>query len=164
VSHWFLQDAENSAAAVQCLDAMVVDALRHVPSCLEYMSRLRNRQVFRFCAIPQVMAIATLALCYGNHGVFTGQLSVRPSVRPSVCRVRRAQCFDGLVGSLVQGLAMAAAAQRSRSAVPFGRAGLGARVGAGGLCLSQGLSTLGPIWPAQQEVLPLFGSLVSGPP
>ena len=29
-------------------------------------------QVFRFCAIPQVMAIGTLALCYNNHEVFTG--------------------------------------------------------------------------------------------
>lgn len=29
-------------------------------------------QIFKFCAIPQVMAIGTLAMCYNNHKVFTG--------------------------------------------------------------------------------------------
>ena len=36
------------------------------------MEQLRDRDIFRFCAIPQVMAIGTLALCYDNHAVFTG--------------------------------------------------------------------------------------------
>ena len=40
--------------------------------CLAYMAKLRNRDIFRFCAIPQVMAIGTLAMCYDNHAVFTG--------------------------------------------------------------------------------------------
>ena len=35
-------------------------------------------QVFRFCAIPQVMAIGTLAMCYNNHEVFTGILRINP--------------------------------------------------------------------------------------
>jgi hypothetical protein len=29
--------------------------------------------VFRFCAIPQIMSIGTLALLYNNHGVYTGE-------------------------------------------------------------------------------------------
>ena len=45
---------------------------RHAPMCLAYMAQLRDRDIFRFCAIPQVMAIGTLALCYDNHAVFTG--------------------------------------------------------------------------------------------
>lgn len=28
--------------------------LQLAPSCLRYMARLRNPQIFRFCAIPQV--------------------------------------------------------------------------------------------------------------
>ena len=40
--------------------------------CLEYMEKVRDRQNFRFCAIPQVMAVGTLASCYNNHKVFTG--------------------------------------------------------------------------------------------
>lgn len=45
---------------------------RHAPECLKYLAKLRNRDVFRFCAIPQVMAIATLAKIYNNPKVFTG--------------------------------------------------------------------------------------------
>ena len=64
---------ENSAAALGCLNELVTDALCHAPHSLAYMAKLRNWDVFRFCAIPQVMAIGTLALCYNNHRVFTGK-------------------------------------------------------------------------------------------
>jgi hypothetical protein len=36
------------------------------------MHGLRNGSVFRFCAIPQIMAIGTLALCFDNGAVFEG--------------------------------------------------------------------------------------------
>jgi len=38
--------------AVQCLNHLVSDALRHLPHCLEYMRRLRNPRVFRRVASP----------------------------------------------------------------------------------------------------------------
>jgi farnesyl-diphosphate farnesyltransferase len=41
------------------------------------MAKLRRREVFRFCAIPQVMAIATLEKCYNNPDVFTGVVKIR---------------------------------------------------------------------------------------
>ena len=56
---------------------MVTDALRHAPHCLEYMGELRNPEVFSFCAIPQIMAIATLAQCYDNGRVFEGVVKMR---------------------------------------------------------------------------------------
>ncbi|XP_004346713.1 farnesyl-diphosphate farnesyltransferase 1 [Capsaspora owczarzaki ATCC 30864] len=62
---------ENKAAALACLNDLVTDALAHIPDVFAYMSSLRNQSVFNFCAIPQVMAIATLALVYDNHQVFT---------------------------------------------------------------------------------------------
>lgn len=49
-----LAKPENIDRALACLNELVVDALRLVPSCLEYMALLRNRTVFQFCAIPQV--------------------------------------------------------------------------------------------------------------
>ena len=49
-------------------------ACRHAPECLQYLQKLRDPQIFRFCAIPQVMAMGTLALCYNNPKVFTGML------------------------------------------------------------------------------------------
>ncbi len=63
--------------SVACLNHLVTDALRHVPDALAYMSLLRNKKVFRFCAIPQVMAIATLAKVYNNPLVFTGNVKIR---------------------------------------------------------------------------------------
>ena len=53
--------------------AQILNALSHAESSLQYMVALRDPAVFRFCAIPQVMALGTLARCYGNHAVFTGE-------------------------------------------------------------------------------------------
>lgn len=61
---------ENKPRALACLNELVTDALSHVPDVFEYMAQLKNQSVFNFCAIPQVMAIATLALVYDNHQVF----------------------------------------------------------------------------------------------
>jgi farnesyl-diphosphate farnesyltransferase len=68
---------EHRRVAVECLNAMVTDALRHVPDCLQYMSQVRSESVFYFVAIPQVMAIATLALCYNNADVFVRRVKLR---------------------------------------------------------------------------------------
>lgn len=72
-----LKEPENAQAAVQCLNHMILNALTHVEACLDYMEKLKHPEIFRFCAIPQVMAIATLALCYNNHNVFTGVVKMR---------------------------------------------------------------------------------------
>lgn len=63
--------------SMECLDELVIDALQLVPDCLSYMSKLRCSEIFRFCAIPQVMAIATLEKCYNNPDVFTGVVKIR---------------------------------------------------------------------------------------
>lgn len=47
---------ENAEQAVGCLNELVTDALQHAPHSLQYMAKLRNPDVFRFCAIPQVCA------------------------------------------------------------------------------------------------------------
>ncbi|XP_074313258.1 squalene synthase 2-like [Silene latifolia] len=72
-----LKYEENSEKAVQCLNDMVTNALLHVEDCLTYMSALRDHAIFRFCAIPQIMAIGTLALCYNNIQVFRGDVKMR---------------------------------------------------------------------------------------
>ncbi|KAL8540166.1 hypothetical protein ACS0TY_001664 [Phlomoides rotata] len=72
-----LKYEENSIKAVQCLNDMVTNSLTHAEDCLKYMSALRDPAIFRFCAIPQVMAIGTLALCYDNIQVFRGVVKMR---------------------------------------------------------------------------------------
>ncbi|KAK2978278.1 hypothetical protein RJ640_017129, partial [Escallonia rubra] len=72
-----LKYEENSVKAVRCLNDMVTNALIHVEDCLTYMSDLKDPANFRFCAIPQIMAIGTLALCYNNIMVFRGVVKMR---------------------------------------------------------------------------------------
>jgi farnesyl-diphosphate farnesyltransferase len=62
--------------AVECCNAMVTNALAHIPDCLEYMSRLREPSVFLFCAIPQVMAIATLTELYNNIAIYHDKVKI----------------------------------------------------------------------------------------
>lgn len=58
--------------------------------CLKYMENVKDQQNFRFCAIPQVMAVGTLALCFNNHKVFSGEPAGGPSVL--TMRLTRACC------------------------------------------------------------------------
>nr|AER23670.1 squalene synthase [Eleutherococcus senticosus] len=79
-----LKYEENSAKAVQCLNDMVTNALLHAEDCLKYMSNLRDPAIFRFCAIPQIMAIGTLALCFNNIQVFRGVVKMRRGLTAKV--------------------------------------------------------------------------------
>lgn len=63
--------------ALYVQSGMVLDAMRHVTDSLDYLRLLRNQTVFNFCAIPAVMAIATLDLCYQNYGMFEGHIKIR---------------------------------------------------------------------------------------
>ena len=73
---WF-KHHPTDAKSLACLQHMVTDALAHVPDCIDYLMRLRNPQVFAFCAIPQVMAIATLCEVSGNCEVFMRNVKIR---------------------------------------------------------------------------------------
>jgi farnesyl-diphosphate farnesyltransferase len=68
---------ENADKARWALSEMTVDALQHATDCLDYLSLLKNQSVFNFCAIPQVMAVATLDLCFGNLEVFQRNVKIR---------------------------------------------------------------------------------------
>jgi farnesyl-diphosphate farnesyltransferase len=70
-------DPEVKVRSLECLNELVTDALELAPDCLNYLSKLQCTEIFRFCAIPQVMAIATLDYCYSNSNVFTGVVKIR---------------------------------------------------------------------------------------
>lgn len=72
-----LQYPENRHKAVHCANHLVTNALAHAGDSLTYLGELKNIDVFRFCAIPQVMAIATLAECYENGKIFEGVVKIR---------------------------------------------------------------------------------------
>lgn len=67
----------NTREGLDTLNELVINALTHVPHCLNYMSALTNYDVFRFCAIPQLMAIATLYELYDNPDVLIKNVKIR---------------------------------------------------------------------------------------
>jgi len=56
---------------------MITDALKRIPDVLDYLSFIQDPSIFKFCAIPQVMAIATLERCYNNPLVFSTEVKIR---------------------------------------------------------------------------------------
>jgi farnesyl-diphosphate farnesyltransferase len=72
-----LDSVRSSPQALACLNHMVADALQHAPHSLRYLEQLKDPEVFRFCAIPQLMAIATLDKLVNNPDVFTGVVKIR---------------------------------------------------------------------------------------
>ncbi|TQD99423.1 hypothetical protein C1H46_014993 [Malus baccata] len=92
-----LKYEENSEKAVQCLNDMVTNALIHMEDCLKYMAALRDPAIFKFCAIPQIMAIGTLALCYNNIEVFRGVVKMRRGLTAKV--IDRTKSMDDVYGA-----------------------------------------------------------------
>ncbi len=74
----------GESSDVACLNHMITDALEDIPYCLEYLSKIENPNVFRFCAIPQIRALALLAEAYGNRNVFTGIIEIRKGLYASI--------------------------------------------------------------------------------
>lgn len=66
---FMIKDEVNTA--VECLNALVIDAITHIPDCINYLENIKNKKIRRFCAIPQVMAIGTLSVVFNNPKVFS---------------------------------------------------------------------------------------------
>ena len=52
------------------LNEMIMNAFRHIPDSIEYLSLVKNNSNFKFCAIPHVVAMQTLATLFYNPNVF----------------------------------------------------------------------------------------------
>jgi farnesyl-diphosphate farnesyltransferase len=74
----------GESSDVACLNHMITDALEDIPYCIEYLSKIQNPKVFRFCAIPQIRAMAILAEAYSNRNIFTGIITIRKGLWASI--------------------------------------------------------------------------------
>ncbi|ODV89858.1 hypothetical protein CANCADRAFT_96812 [Tortispora caseinolytica NRRL Y-17796] len=70
--------------ALYCNSELVCDALRHAPDCLLYLTCVKDQSLFDFCAIPQVMAIATLELIFRNPEMFKRNVKIRKGTAVSL--------------------------------------------------------------------------------
>ena len=75
VNHLIVPAMEGEG--LQAVNEMVLNALEHMPDCIEYLVEVQNKMVFRFCAIPQVMAIATLNEVYNNPDTLKKNVKIR---------------------------------------------------------------------------------------
>ncbi|KAM9931421.1 hypothetical protein OXX80_008924 [Metschnikowia pulcherrima] len=73
----FHKNAEERSSGVACINDLVLNALGHAVDVLTYLSLIREATSFNFCAIPQVMAIATLAEIYNNPHVLHKNVKIR---------------------------------------------------------------------------------------
>ena len=74
----------GESSDVACLNHMITDTLEEIPICIEYLTKIQNPKVFRFCAIPQIKSLAILAEAYGNRNVFTGIIKIRKGLYASI--------------------------------------------------------------------------------
>lgn len=74
----------DKSKSLECLNELILDAYKLVPSVIRYLEKIQNPQVFKFCAIPQVMAIATLERLVNNPDVFTGVVKIRKGLMLSL--------------------------------------------------------------------------------
>lgn len=74
----------NEEKALWALSEMTVDALTHATDALDYLTLLTNQSIFNFCAIPQVMAVATLNACFMNPKVMHTNVKIRKGMAVDV--------------------------------------------------------------------------------
>ena len=70
---------QNKEQLMCCLNDMIYDALTHVSGTIDYLTSLdsnNNAKIFQFCAIPQIMAIATIEKCFNNEDVFKTEVKI----------------------------------------------------------------------------------------
>jgi farnesyl-diphosphate farnesyltransferase len=95
----FHNESKSEFDGLCCVNELVLNALGHVKHVLEFLSLVKDPSCFNFCAIPQVMAIATLATIYNNPRIFhenvkirkgtTCELILKSRTMPSVVKIFR---------------------------------------------------------------------------
>lgn len=66
----------NTQIGVDVVNELVINALTHIPTCLRYLKSIHNEKVFRFCAIPQLMAVSTLCKLVNNKDVLIKNVKI----------------------------------------------------------------------------------------
>lgn len=78
-SRHYRPEGVDGQKAMFVLSTMLLDALRHSTKALDYLSLIREQSIFNFCAIPQIMAIATINAMMSNPDVFRRNVKIRKS-------------------------------------------------------------------------------------
>ena len=86
---------KDPVAGVHCINHLVLNAMEHIEDVMSYLSSISEQSTFQFCAIPQVMAIATLAKVMNNPNVLKENVKIRKST--TCFLILKSRTFRGCV-------------------------------------------------------------------
>ncbi|CAL9736026.1 squalene synthase Erg9p [Monosporozyma servazzii] len=86
---------KDETAGVHCINHLVLNAMDYIEDVMTYLSSVSEQSSFQFCAIPQVMAIATLAEVMNNPKVLRQNVKIRKSTTCSL--ILKSRSFKGCV-------------------------------------------------------------------
>jgi farnesyl-diphosphate farnesyltransferase len=86
---------KSQELGLNCINELVLNSMSHVKDVLEYLSLVKDPSSFNFCAIPQVMAIATLATVYNNPKVLHQNVKLRKGTTCGL--ILQSRTFPGVV-------------------------------------------------------------------
>ncbi|KAH3664237.1 hypothetical protein OGAPHI_004589 [Ogataea philodendri] len=82
-------------AGLSCISELTLNVLELVPDVLIYLSMVYDHSTYCFCAIPQVMAIATLTLVFQNPKVFQRNVKIR---KGETCKlILESRTYEGVL-------------------------------------------------------------------
>lgn len=89
------QSEKTQEQALYCISELVLDAMNHINDVLVYLANVNDPSCFSFCAIPQVMAVATLATIYNNPDVTHKVVKIRKGT--TVKLILESRTYPGVV-------------------------------------------------------------------
>lgn len=66
----------DHTSGMHCVSELMLLSLNHVIDCLTYLAAVQEPTLFKFCAIPQVMSIATLDAVFNNPKIFETNVKI----------------------------------------------------------------------------------------
>lgn len=89
------QSEKSQEQALYCISELVLNAMNHINDALVYLANVNDPSCFSFCAIPQVMAVATLAAVYNNLDVTHKVVKIRKGT--TVKLILESRTYPGVV-------------------------------------------------------------------
>lgn len=89
------QSEKSQEQAMACISELVLNSMGHIKDVLVYLANVNDPSSFSFCAIPQVMAVATLATVYNNPDVTKRVVKIRKGT--TVKLILESRTYPGVV-------------------------------------------------------------------
>lgn len=79
-----LIDEKFLPSAIGCLNVLINDAFQHLPDTIAYLSLVSRMTIFKFFAIPQIIAVGTLEKMFNNPAVFRSNVKLSSAESGSI--------------------------------------------------------------------------------